>query len=208
MRPIDIRLYKNEIRDRIKQERRNMDPEVKAEMDKSIAENVRRLYQYKSAGAVLVYVSTPIEVDTRKIIENCWKDGKKVAVPRCIPGTREMEFHYISDFSQLSPGTFSVLEPDAELPIVKDFKGCLMLLPALSIDYLGYRLGYGKGYYDRYLSRFSGLCAVICYTQNIRRHMYHGRFDRPADIIVTDNWIKTVTARRNNDKIGINRRRV
>ena len=200
MRPLDISTYKTEIRNRIKQERQQMDPEIKAKYDKGVADNVRRLYQYKSAKTVLVYVSTPIEVDTIQIIKNCWEDGKKVAVPRCIPDTRMMEFHYIESLDQLSPGMFSVLEPNENLDIVEDFSGCLMLLPALSLDYLGYRLGYGKGYYDRYLSRFEGVCAGLCYTQHTRKHMYHGRFDRPVDVIVTEKWIKDVTARRRDDR--------
>lgn len=200
MRPIDIRQYKTELRDAIKEERRNMDTEEKQRLDAGVARNVFRLYQYRSAKTVLVYVSTAIEVDTYKIIEGAWRDGKRVAVPRCIPGTRLMEFHYIESFDDLSPGSFGVPEPDESLPTVEDFTGCLMLLPALSIDYLGYRLGYGKGYYDRYMSRFNGACAGICYSGCIRRHMYHGRFDRPVDVIVTEKWIKDVTARRRDDR--------
>ena len=200
MRPVDIRQYKQELRASIKEERKNMDPEEKARLDAGVARNVRRLYQYRSAKTVLVYVSTVIEVDTFKIIEGCWRDGKKVAVPRCIDGTRLMDFHYITSFEDLKPGTFGVLEPDESLPVVEDFTGCLMLLPALSIDYLGYRLGYGKGYYDRYMSRFSGACAGICYSDCIRRHMYHGRFDRPVDVIVTEKWIKDVSGRRENQR--------
>lgn len=200
MRPIDIRQYKTELRNSIKEERRNMNPEEKQKLDSGVARNVFRLYQYKAAKTVLVYVSTSIEVDTFEIIKGAWRDGKKVAVPRCIPDTRLMEFHYIESMDDLSPGAFGVLEPDETLPIVEDFTGCLMLLPALSIDYLGYRLGYGKGYYDRYMSRFTGACAGICYSDYIRRHMYHGRFDRPVDVIVTEKWIKDVSARRRDDR--------
>ena len=200
MRPIDIRQYKTELRNSIKEERRNMEPEEKAKLDSGVARNVFRLYQYKAAKTVLVYVSTSIEVDTFEIIKGAWRDGKRVAVPRCIPDTRLMEFHYIESMDDLSPGSFGVLEPDESLPIVEDFTGSLMLLPALSIDYLGYRLGYGKGYYDRYMSRFTGACAGICYSDYIRRHMYHGRFDRPVDVIVTEKWIKDVSARRRDDR--------
>lgn len=200
MRPIDIRQYKTELRNSIKDERRNMDPEEKQKLDSGVTRNVFRLYQYRSCKTVLVYVSTAIEVDTIEIIKGALKDGKKVAVPRCIPDTRLMEFHYIESLDDLSPGAFGVLEPDESLPIVEDFTGCLMLLPALSIDYLGYRLGYGKGYYDRYMSRFTGACAGICYSNCIRRHMYHGRFDRPVDVIVTEKWIKDVSSRRRDDR--------
>ena len=199
MRPIDIRKYKQELRDSLKDERRNMVPESKAKLDAGVLRNVLRLYQYRSAQTVMVYVSTAIEVDTFGIIKNAWADGKRVAVPRCIPGTRLMEFHYITSFDDLKPGTFGVLEPYETLPVVENYTGCLMLLPALSIDYLGYRLGYGKGYYDRYMSRFNGSCAGICYSDCIRRHMYHGRFDRPVDVIVTEKWIKDVSSRRRDD---------
>ncbi len=200
MRPTDIRQYKTELRNFIKEERRNLKAEEKALLDSGVCRNVSRLYQYKSAKTILVYVSTDIEVDTKKIIENALNDGKLVAVPRCIPETRLMEFHYINSLDELKPGTFGVLEPDESAPTVDSFEGCLMLLPALSIDYLGFRLGYGKGYYDRYMSRYTGACAGVCYSMNVRRHMYHGRFDRPVDVIVTEKWIKDVSARRNIER--------
>lgn len=200
MRPIDIRQYKTELRNSIKEERRNMDAEKKQQLDNGVTRNVFRLYQYRAAKTILVYVSTAIEVDTFKFIKGALADGKQVAVPRCIPDTRLMDFHYITSLEDLSPGAFGVLEPDPSLPKVEDFSGCLMLLPALSLDYLGFRLGYGKGYYDRYMSKFTGACAGICYSENVRRHMYHGRFDRPVDVIVTEKWIKDVSARRSADR--------
>lgn len=200
MRPIDIRQYKNELRASIKQRRREMPSLEKEKLDAGVAKNVFRLYQYRSAKTLLIYVSTAIEVDTFKIIEGALKDGKKVAVPRCIPDTRLMEFHYIDSVEQLSPGTFGVLEPDEALPIVEDFEGCLMLLPALALDYSGYRLGYGKGYYDRYLSRFTGACVGMCYSENLRRHMYHGRYDRTVDVIVTEKAIKTISNKRRQNR--------
>ncbi len=191
MRPIDIRQYKQTIREESRARRRDTDPAVRAENDRRIAENVRRLHQYAPSGTILVYVSTPIEVDTKTIIENAWADGKKVAVPRCIPETRLMEFHYITSFDDLAPGTFGVLEPAKDLPIVEDFTACLMIVPAMQFDWNGYRLGYGKGYYDRYMSRFTGVSAGICYSDELRKYMYHGRYDKPVDIIVTDRYIRT-----------------
>jgi 5-formyltetrahydrofolate cyclo-ligase len=191
MRPVEIRNYKIELRQRIKQERRDLDPEFKAQMDKAIAENVRRLHQYKRCDTLLVYVSTPIEVDTFGIIKNAWQDGKKVAVPRCVPETRELTFHYITDFSELSSGTFNVLEPAIDSPKVTNYSGCLMLVPALMFDLRGYRLGYGMGYYDRCMANFEGPSAGICYMCNVKYHMPNGRFDRPVDILVTENWIRS-----------------
>lgn len=191
MHPLDIRKYKQSIRETQKRRRAEMDPERKAELDCDISQNVRRLNEYKPAKTLLVYVSTPIEVNTRTIIENAWADGKKVAVPRCIPDSREMEFHYITSYDDLSPGTFSVLEPSPELPVVTDFSDCLMIVPGMQFDMNGYRLGYGKGYYDRYMVRFTGKSAGICYSFELKPFMHHGRYDRSVDIIVTDKKIKT-----------------
>lgn len=191
MRPLEIRNHKIELRAKLKQERREMDPAQKQLMDKNISENVRKLHQYKRSTTLLCYVSTPIEVDTRRIIENAWQDGKKVAVPRCITETREMTFHYITSFSELSEGTFGVLEPSADAPRVTDYSGCLMIVPGFMFDLRGYRLGYGMGYYDRAMSSFIGPSAGICYSKYIKYHMPNGRYDRPVDILVTENWIRT-----------------
>ncbi len=201
MHNIDIRKYKIDLREKCKKRRKEMDPAEKAEKDKKIAERVKLLYQYKSADTVMVYVSTEIEVDTREIIKNAWADGKKVAVPRCIPYSRLMEFHYITSFNDLSPGSFSVLEPDEHLPIVKDFSKSLMLVPAFMFSSLGYRLGYGKGYYDRYMSKYTGNAVGICYSEDFKIHMYHGRYDRPVDAVVTENWIRNTVKNRKPQKI-------
>ncbi len=195
MHPVDIRKYKQDLRLKCREERRNMPHEKKQELDRKIAENVRRLKEYKPAKTLLIYMSTPIEVDTVEIIKNAWADGKQVAVPRCIDGTRDMEFHFITDFDCVSPGTFSVLEPSPDLPVVTDFSGCLMIVPGMRFDMKGYRIGYGKGYYDRYMVRFTGISAGICYSDELKPFMYHGRYDRAVNIVVTDKRIKTCDRR-------------
>ena len=60
-------------------------------------------------------------------------------------------FHYITDLSQLKEGSFGVLEPTEDLPVADNPENALMVVPALSLDSFGYRLGYGGGYYDRFL---------------------------------------------------------
>lgn len=202
MHPVDIRKYKIELREQCRENRKNMDPDLKAKMDASIAEKVKKLYQYRFAKVIMVYVSTGIEIDTFKIIENAFKDGKRVAVPRCIPETRQMEFHYITSIDQLSPGTFNVLEPPSFYPTVTDFSGALMLVPGFVFDSFGYRLGYGKGYYDRYMSRYTGSAVGLCYSTELRRHMYHGRYDRAVDTLVSDQWIRRSKPLNTTGKIG------
>lgn len=191
MRPLNIKEYKQELRKSCREKRENLSPEIKRDLDLKIAVNIRKLKEYSPARTLLIYMSTPIEVDTRKIIENAWADGKKVAVPRCIPGTRDMEFHYIESFEELHSGTFSVLEPQESKPIVTDFSGCLMIVPGMQFDMQGYRIGYGKGYYDRYMVKFKGISVGICYADELKPFMYHGRYDRAVNIVLTDKKIRT-----------------
>ena len=193
----DIRPIKAGLREQYKRLRRNMPREIQDAYDETIARRVAALWQYKRCRMLLTYVSTAIEVDTRRIIERALADGKQVAVPRCVPGTRDMEFYLIRGLDEPEPGTFGVLEPRPDpARLVKDFSSGLCLIPALCYDWHGYRLGYGKGYYDRFLANFGGHMVGICYSECVRRKLPHGRFDRPAELLVTERYLRRTGDRR------------
>lgn len=199
MRYTDIREVKKKLRDEFKMTRRGFSPEAKAERDQKILRKLLALPEYQAAPLLLTYVSTAIEVDTHQLIEQALLDGKRVAVPWCVPGKVEMKFFYIHALSDLAPGTFGVLEPMPERaeelplstgPLLQSF----CVLPGLGFDLEGYRLGYGKGYYDRFLSRYLGVTAGVCYTACLKTQLPHGRYDRRADILVTEKFIKRFSA--------------
>ncbi len=190
----DIRALKRRLREEYRAKRTALTPEEKENRDAAVASTVRSLWQYRDNTLLLVYVSTPIEVDTRRIIEQALADGKRVAVPYCIPDTRDMEFYYISSLEDLAPGSFGVLEPKpSPETLVTDLSAGLCLIPAFCYDFSGYRLGYGKGYYDRFLARFGGNMIGICYSDCIRHRLPHGRFDRAVELIVTEKFIRRTT---------------
>jgi len=194
MSVIDIRPIKTELRQKYRSLRQSMPPEIKEQRDNAIANQVRRLWQYKNNDVLLVYVSTAIEVDTFRIIRNALEDGKRVAVPRCVPDSRNMEFYYIDSTDELTPGTFGVLEPAVSQDrLYREKDGGLCLVPAFSYDWQGFRLGYGKGYYDRFLSRFTGNIVGICYSDCVQRTLPHGRYDRPVELLVTEKFLRRTT---------------
>lgn len=187
----DIRQLKQHLREKYRTIRKEMPPDVRLDHDTRIAERVFGLWQYRRAQQVLVYVSTPIEVDTRRIIRRALEDGKRVAVPRCVPDTRDMEFYYIDSLDELSAGSFGVDEPQPNPErLATDLSDGLCIIPAFCYDFGGYRLGYGKGYYDRFLPKFGGSLIGICYAACIRRYLPHGRFDRCVELIVTEDYIR------------------
>lgn len=198
----DIREYKNSLRERYKGYRIKLDPLEKRRLDDQVLDKVIRLNQYATASLILTYVSTAIEVDTKGLIERAFLDGKRVGVPRCVPGTRQMEFYEIKSLDELKPGTFGVLEPDPDPErLLPADPGGLCIVPGLCFDNDGYRLGYGKGYYDRFLSGYTGFTVGICYCFCMRGSLIHGRFDRAVDLLVTDRFI-----RRTNRKPWMKRR--
>lgn len=192
-RVMDLRQYKNALRERYRTQRQALEPEQKARLDRDVATRFFRLNQYRSCRTVLCYVSTPIEVDTVAIIERSLRQGKQVAVPRCVPGTREMEFYCIRSLDDLSPGSFGVMEPlpDPERRL-EDMTDSLCVVPGFCFDLAGYRLGYGKGYYDRFLNRYEGTRVGICYSSNVRNRLRHGRYDCAVELLVTERYIRRI----------------
>ena len=141
---------------------------------------------YKSADAVLAYWSVASEVSTQKIIEKALSDSKRVALPKCIDSKGNMEFYYISSASDLSEGMYGIKEPGAEIKADDFSESTVCLVPRLSFDKKGYRLGYGKGYYDRFLSSFEGICLGVCYSEFLLDNIPIELTDRLVDIVITD----------------------
>lgn len=190
----DIRIYKNNLRADVKAFRKNMPPGEKLAKDKKIMDRLFSLPEYQKAGMVVTYVSTGLEVDTRRLIEKALKQGKRVAVPKCVPGTRQMKFYMVKSLcDDLALGTFGVLEPlEERCEEVVSFGGSICIVPALLCDFRGYRLGYGGGYYDRFLAGYHHPKICVIYSENIKRRLNHGRFDVPVNTIVTDNFLRRV----------------
>lgn len=191
---LDLREYKGKLRARIKAWRAELPADEKASLDAAIRRRLLATYQYRDCRTLMIYVSTPIEVDTRALIAAALADGRRVAVPRCVPGTREMTFHYVTDpdLSELRKGTFGVLEPTEDLPVAESPEAPLMVVPALSLDAFGYRLGYGGGYYDRCLSRFEGESIGLCYSENCCYRLFHGRYDVPLKAVLTEKYVRRI----------------
>ncbi len=173
---------KRTLRRELIRKRREMPVDLRAVADESIFRQLIPLLD--EASAVLTYVSTDIEVDTRRILQYCFDNGIDVAVP--VSGDTELEFFKINDFSDLSEGRYNILEPVfRELPFNGDNRA-LCIVPALCADGDGLRLGYGKGYYDRFLGRFNGKSVIICYS-DFRMEVPAEPHDKKADLTIFDS---------------------
>lgn len=140
---------KKEIRKQIFTARKNCTDAQVEKWSKIITERVALLPAFRNAKRILAYADYNHEVMTRYIIEEAWKAGKEVAVPK-VDG-KDMIFYKLEDFSQLEPGYFGIPEP-ARGEIVQ-WKDALMIMPGVAFDRENHRVGYGGGFYDRFLEK-------------------------------------------------------
>ncbi len=139
---------KSQLRSSLAQARQKLsDQEAKSKSQKVVA-HLLDLDQYRNAESILCYVSHQNEVKTHQLIKKLLKTTKKVCVP-AIDNQDTIKPALLTNFSQLKPGKYGVLEPIQ--PNYFQGKIDLNLMPALAVSRQGQRLGRGKGYYDRFL---------------------------------------------------------
>jgi 5-formyltetrahydrofolate cyclo-ligase len=106
-------------------------------------------------GVKVLHIFLPIqeknEPDTFLLIEwlRAHHPDIKIIVPKSDFSTFLMTHHVLGDHKELQKNAFNILEPQQG----EEHKGDidLVILPLLAFDSRGYRAGYGKGFYDRFL---------------------------------------------------------
>ena len=112
--------------------------------DAASAGSMAALPEFAEADGVFTYLSFGAEVDTRELIERAWSLGKTVALPRVVPGTRQMRWYAVDSLDCLERSSFGVEEPPADPArevTPRDFHTPVALVPGLAFDREGYRLG-------------------------------------------------------------------
>ncbi len=198
------------LRRELLRQRAGCSPETRKMLDEELNRQLCALPLFRAADTVLGYypigsAARGFEPDIRPALLQALAQGKRVALPRCVPQDgetrkREMEFFLIESFDGLRPGSFGVPEPEPALHqrLTQPERG-LCLVPGLAFDGDGYRLGYGKGYYDRFLARLAGQSLGICYEQFLLKQLPCGYYDRSVDAVLTQHAILYVKERSNNN---------
>lgn len=188
-----VALEKQRLREERLAARETLSEQERCALDESITQKLLETPEYAEAATVLTYVSVSSEVSTRMFIEGALRDGKTVAVPRCLPEHR-LEFVAIASLDQLAPAPFNLLEPPKDLSAltVSQMDNSICIVPALLVDTKGYRLGYGAGFYDRFLSTYPGKKICLAYKQNLSKtELPHTEFDVAVDMVITESDVLT-----------------
>lgn len=106
----------------------------------------------------------------------------------------EMSFHLVDDRATLREGSYGILEPNpAAHPRVEAADLDLILVPGLSFDLRGNRLGHGKGYYDRYLEQISSTPTVgIAFQSQILSSIPAEPHDHRVTFLATEQGVTPI----------------
>ena len=143
------------------------------------------LPETRAAHTLLLFYGVGREPDTRGLIETLLAGGKRIALPRCLPG-RRMEARQITALAELRPGAYGIPEPPEDCPAVPKEAVDLVLAPNLCCDRQGRRLGHGGGYYDRWLAGFSGRSVALCPDAWLQEALPQDEFDVPVELVLTE----------------------
>jgi len=150
-----------------------------------IQEHVINSKEFKFAKLVGTYFAFGSEIKTNLIIEQARALGKKIALPS-VEGDI-ISFYEMSSGKYLVKGRFGIMEP---LPYGPVGKVDLLVVPGIAFDKKGYRLGYGKGYYDRYLSENKPRFSIgLSYNSQLIENLPRGNHDERLDAIATEDGI-------------------
>lgn len=185
----DIGSLKKELRKHHRSLRDGMPSELRRAADRIIFNRTAELKEYREAEVLLTYVSCGSEPDTLRLILHALALGKIVACPVCDKAAHVMTFRRIEALDRLVTGAYGIYEPPADAPQVQlsGKNNSLCIVPGLSFDSSGGRLGYGGGYYDRFLSGFRGVSVGLCRTVNLSAQpIPQNEYDLPVDLVITD----------------------
>lgn len=181
---------KKDIRSRMLRKRNALDLAKRRRLSVFIQEKAIESRQFQESDWILLYMNAQSEVCTDLLFDQCLQMNKKIACPKVV-SAQEMEFVQVDDTKQFEAGYRGILEP-------KFAKRCepteaLVIAPGCAFDRFGFRLGYGKGFYDRYLKAHPHYQTMgLAFSCQLVERLPHEPHDVFLQSIVTETELITV----------------
>lgn len=183
---------KSLLRRELKAKRRAIPSCDKKAFDREICEKLVNHPVFLEADCILLYAALPDEISTETVFAKALSLNKTVCFPRCNTENLTMTFHTVTSEKELSLGDYGILAPGKDATAISlEGNRALCIVPALSFDKAGYRIGYGKGYYDRFLTHFHGSTVGVCYSDLLSNDLPRDRYDLAVDCVITEKDILT-----------------
>lgn len=155
---------------------------------KKIIHSFLKLEKLQKAIDIGIYAHTQSEPETISLIQTLNKIKKKVFLPKLNPKTKKMNFYAVQNLKDCKMGAFHILEPKESCPKAKKID--LMIVPGIAFDFEGYRLGYGKGFYDRFLKKNKNTYLVgFTFQKTLTKKLPKDPYDIPVHCVITEKNI-------------------
>lgn len=180
-------------REEIRRRLGELTPDERRQASQAVFQTLTARPEWKAARTLGLYRSLPDEPDTLGLIQQAWKEGKKVALPKT-------DIRHGLTWWEILPGPLPVLETLWEpLPEKHSSVGIEAIdgfcIPGRAFDVRGTRLGRGGGHYDRALAQRSrrawvtGLFFGVQEMENLPREVH----DMALPAVVTEQgWKKLI----------------
>lgn len=169
---------KKALRQEIRLRKRQFDGEQLRQLSLAVMQRLLAHPRVVQANTVMFYHSLPDEVYTHEAVDQLVKMGKRVLLPVVID-EQHLEIRQYQGPQDLKLGAMDILEP-AGKPFTAYQEIETILVPGMSFDPHGNRLGRGKGYYDRFLAQVPQAYKIgVCFD-----------FQRVDEVPTDDNDIK------------------
>ena len=162
--------------------------EERTRLSQRIVDSTARWIQREGFGSVMLYLNMRSEVETTGLLEGLLNSSKQVCAP--VVDTEQLELvpHQIRNLkTELVRHRYGMLEPNATCPIFPTEHLQLIVVPGIAFDRNGYRLGYGKGFYDRFLTKCPHAVAIgLAYQVQLVEDTFPQVWDVPVQRIFTE----------------------
>ena len=172
---------RQQIRQQIRQRRRALTPEQQTQFALQAADRMMAYTPVLLAHTVAVFLSFDGELDTRALIDQLWRAGKRVYLPVLHPfSPGNLLFLHYHPSSDLVVNRLKIREPKLDVRDVLPLSRLdVLVTPLVAFDAAGQRLGMGGGFYDRTL-------------QNWRQHRLqpvgYAHDCQQVDALPTEQW--------------------
>ena len=177
----DAPYTRQQIRQQIRQRRRALTPEQQTQFALQAADRMMAYPPVLLAQTVAVFLSFDGELDTRPLIDQLWRAGKRVYLPVLHPfSPGNLLFLHYHPSSDLVVNRLNIREPKLDVRDVLPLSQLdVLVTPLVAFDAAGQRLGMGGGFYDRTL-------------QNWRQHplqpVGYAHDCQQVDALPTEQW--------------------
>lgn len=122
------------------------------ELNDDILKNIEELNIWsKEYYHIFLTMKNKKEIDTSKLIDRLWNKNKRLSASVSNFKNNTLENYRYTTNTQIETNSWGIPEPvNAELITEKEID--IVFIPLLAFDKQGYRVGYGKGFYDRFLA--------------------------------------------------------